>query len=110
MLILRENVHLLWALLSCIGISFFSALFISECKITGFMLSVCEGRLVFMPERSFLYVRKIQLSAGSIQGDRQIVAEVQTRFGASSIHTGEIFPTNAAPFCFLMDKKWPPSR
>ena len=70
MLILRENVHLLWALLSRIGISFFSALFVSECKITGFMLSVCEGRLAFMPERSFLYVRKIQLSAGSIQGDR----------------------------------------
>ncbi len=40
----------------------------------------------------------------------QIVTEVQTRFGTSSIHTGEIFPTNAAPFCFLMDKKWPPSR
>lgn len=70
MLILRENVHLLWALLSCIGISFFSALFISECKITGFILPVCEGRLAFMPERSFPYVRKIQFSAGSIQGDR----------------------------------------
>ena len=27
----------------------------------------------------------------------QIVAEVQARFGAASIHTGEIFPTNAAP-------------
>ena len=26
----------------------------------------------------------------------QIVAEVQARFGAASIHTGEIFPTNAA--------------
>jgi len=27
----------------------------------------------------------------------RIVAEVQSKFGASSIHTGEIFPTNAAP-------------
>ena len=27
----------------------------------------------------------------------QIVAEVQARFGTASIHTGEIFPTNAAP-------------
>ena len=27
----------------------------------------------------------------------RIVAEVQARFGASSIHTGEIYPTNAAP-------------
>ena len=27
----------------------------------------------------------------------KIVAEVQSRFGADSIHTGEIFPTNAAP-------------
>lgn len=27
----------------------------------------------------------------------KIVAEVQSRFGAASIHTGEIFPTNAAP-------------
>ena len=27
----------------------------------------------------------------------RIVAEVQARFGATSIHTGDIYPTNAAP-------------
>ena len=27
----------------------------------------------------------------------QIVAEVEAWFGAANIHTGEIFPTNAAP-------------
>lgn len=38
----------------------------------------------------------------------QIVAEVQSRFGASSIHTGEIFPTNSAPILLLENKKMTP--
>ncbi len=35
----------------------------------------------------------------------QIVAEVQSRFGAASIHTGEIFPTNAAPVLLAEEQK-----
>ncbi len=35
----------------------------------------------------------------------QIVAEVQSRFGVSSIHTGEIFPTNSAPILLPENKK-----
>ena len=38
----------------------------------------------------------------------QIVAEVQSRFGASSIHTGEIFPTNVAPILLPENKKMTP--
>lgn len=38
----------------------------------------------------------------------QIVAEVQTRFGATSIHTGEIFPTNTAPILLLEEQKMTP--
>ena len=38
----------------------------------------------------------------------QIVAEVQARFGAASIHTGEIFPTNSAPILFLDGQKMNP--
>lgn len=40
----------------------------------------------------------------------QIVAEVQARFGAASIHTGEIFPTNAAPILLLDGQKMTPSQ
>ena len=35
----------------------------------------------------------------------QIVAEGQARFGAASIHTGEIFPTNAAPVLLAEEQK-----
>lgn len=38
----------------------------------------------------------------------QIVAEVQSRFGATSIHTGEIFPTNAVPILLAEDQKTTP--
>ena len=38
----------------------------------------------------------------------QIVAEVQARFGAASIHTGEIFPTNAAPILLPDGQKMTP--
>ena len=38
----------------------------------------------------------------------QIVAEVQTRFGVASIHTGEIFPTNTAPILILEKQKMTP--
>ena len=38
----------------------------------------------------------------------QIVAEVQARFGAASIHTGEIFPTNVAPILFPDGQKMTP--
>ena len=38
----------------------------------------------------------------------QIVAEVQARFGAASIHTGEIFPTNAAPILLPDGQKMAP--
>ena len=38
----------------------------------------------------------------------QIVAEVQARFGAASIHTGEIFPTNAAPILLSDGQKMAP--
>lgn len=38
----------------------------------------------------------------------QIVAEVQSRFGAASIHTGEIFPTNAAPILLAEEQKMTP--
>ena len=38
----------------------------------------------------------------------QIVAEVQSRFGAASIHTGEIFPTNAAPILLAEEQKITP--
>ena len=38
----------------------------------------------------------------------QIVAEVQSRFGAASIHTGEIFPTNAAPVLLADEQKMAP--
>nr|WP_326213267.1 SOS response-associated peptidase [uncultured Oscillibacter sp.] len=38
----------------------------------------------------------------------QIVAEVQARFGAASIHTGEIFPTNAAPVLLPDGQKMTP--
>ena len=38
----------------------------------------------------------------------QIVAEVQARFGAASIHTGEIFPTNTAPILLLDGQKMIP--
>ena len=38
----------------------------------------------------------------------QIVAEIQTRFGAASIHTGEIYPTNAAPVLLPGKQKMTP--
>ena len=38
----------------------------------------------------------------------QIVAEVQARFGAASIHTGEIFPTNAAPILLPDEQQMTP--
>ena len=38
----------------------------------------------------------------------QIVAEVQSQFGAASIHTGEIFPTNAAPILLAEEQKITP--
>ncbi len=38
----------------------------------------------------------------------QIVAEVQSRFGAASIHTGEIFPTNAVPILLAEGQEMPP--
>lgn len=38
----------------------------------------------------------------------QIVAEVQSRFGTASIHTGEIFPTNAAPILLAEEQKITP--
>lgn len=38
----------------------------------------------------------------------RIVAEVQSRFGAASIHTGEIFPTNAAPVLLSESEKMTP--
>ena len=38
----------------------------------------------------------------------QIVAEVQARFGAASIHTGEMFPTNAAPILLPDGQKMAP--
>lgn len=36
------------------------------------------------------------------------MSEVQARFGAASIHTGEIFPTNAAPILLVEEKKMTP--
>ena len=38
----------------------------------------------------------------------QIVAEVKARFGAASIHTGEIFPTNATPVLLPDGQKMTP--
>ena len=38
----------------------------------------------------------------------QIVAEVQARFGAASIHTGEIYPTNIAPVLLAGEQKMTP--
>ncbi len=38
----------------------------------------------------------------------QIVAEVQSRFGVSSIHTGEIYPTNSVPVLLPEGKKMAP--
>ena len=38
----------------------------------------------------------------------RIVAEVQSRFGTGSIHTGEIFPTNTAPVLLLDQQKATP--
>lgn len=38
----------------------------------------------------------------------RIVAEVQSRFGAASIHTGEIYPTNAAPVLLAAGQKMTP--
>lgn len=38
----------------------------------------------------------------------QIVAEIQGRYGAASIHTGEIYPTNSAPVLLPEDQKMTP--
>jgi len=38
----------------------------------------------------------------------QIVAEVQSRFGSGSIHTGEIFPINSAPVLLAEEQKMAP--
>ena len=38
----------------------------------------------------------------------QIAAEIQSRFGAVSIHTGEIFPTNTAPILLAEGQKMTP--
>lgn len=48
---------------------------------------------------------RYSLAPDESKGIAQIVAEVQSRFGGSSIHTGEIFPTNAAPILMLENKK-----
>lgn len=40
---------------------------------------------------------RYSLAPDQSQEIARIVEEVQTRFGASSIHIGEIFPTNTAP-------------
>lgn len=38
----------------------------------------------------------------------RIIADVQTRFGTASIHTGEIFPTNTAPILLADENKITP--
>ena len=52
------------------------------------------GRYSLAPEQSLEIAR--------------IVTKVQSRFGAASIHTGEVFPTNAAPVLLLDQQKTTP--
>ena len=51
---------------------------------------------------------RYSLAPDQSQEIAQIVAEVQARFGVASIHTGEIFPTNAAPVLLLEKQKMTP--
>ena len=60
-----------------------------------------ERYLAFSAQARDIYTsytdRRYSLAPDQSQEIAQIVAEVQARFGVASIHTGEIFPTNAAP-------------
>ena len=51
---------------------------------------------------------RYSLAPDQSQEIARIVAEVQARFGAASIHTGEIYPTNAAPILLPDGQKMAP--
>ena len=51
---------------------------------------------------------RYSLAPGESGEISRIVAEVQSQFGIASIHTGEIFPTNAAPVLLAEGKKMTP--